>query len=267
MSAPKRAINVCIHERCGPATLVSSCCAERKRYFSADSPSFVIFRCKLARLQKRKRSQRQTHAGNAGCGIGAGAARSHVILAIFPASETFPDVSFSISSTYNVSASCTTDCIVKSVRDSAGAVISRFRNSPTSNFCRGETNEGCVGAVDAAESGAAAATEVEAAEVGGAAALDGASPGPLGAAASFRPLFFACCILRQCSQLLQHHFIFTAVHLIASHTLPPPAGQPPFAHTPPDSGCHRRLAAALVTSFGCAGLCTIVGDASAGGRG
>jgi hypothetical protein len=84
----------------------------------------------------------------------------------------------------------------------------------------------------------------------------------LGAAASFRPLFFACCILRQCIQRLQHHFIFTAVHLIASHTLPPQAGRPPFAHTPPrfrlpppPRGCFGNR----VTSCGCAGLCTIVG--------
>ena len=219
--------------------------------FQQTAPASLFFGANWHGCKKENAVSGKRTRGMLGAGLARWCrARSHVILAIFPASETFPDVSFSISSTYNVSASCTTDCIVKSVRDSAGGVISRFRNSPTSNFCRGETNEGCVGAVDAAESGAAAATEVDAAAIGGAAALEGASPGPLGAAASFRPLFFACCILRQCIPRLQHHFIFTAVHLIASHILPPPAGQPPFAHTPPDSCCHRRLAAALATSCG-----------------
>jgi hypothetical protein len=73
---------------------------------------------------------------------------AHVILAIFPASETLPDVCDSISSTYSISARCTAELIDKSDDDSAGTAMLRRLNSARSMSKSDDDAGGCLAAAD-----------------------------------------------------------------------------------------------------------------------
>jgi hypothetical protein len=120
--------------------------ASARSIFVSGKPKLVYFPVQIGAAEREKMSGHGMRRWNEGMDIMCGDA--HVILAIFPASETLPDVCDNISSTYSISARCTAEPIDKSDDNSAGTAMLRRLNSARSMSNSDDDAGGCLAAAD-----------------------------------------------------------------------------------------------------------------------